>query len=271
MKARQHLGIGLTLLVVASSWAVESPPPSTSPLVSKDEAASKDLAIRTRIASKLPPASAQDVRLIANGALYEVNLGDRIMYVTPGGEFLIAGDLYDLHSKQNLTEQNRVAARKVALVGIKDSDVIIFEPDGAVKHTITVFTDPDCTYCRKLQTEIAAINKLGIRVRYAAFPRSGPNSESWIKTEAVWCSKDRRDAFTRATQGQSIYASECKSPVEIQYQIGQRMGAHGTPMIITEDAILIQGYLPPQQLAARLDELLAQTNETRVSATNRAK
>ena len=78
--------------------------------------------------------------------------------------------------------------------------MVIFSPDNP-RYTVTVFTDVDCQYCRKLHSEIAEINKLGVRVRYVFFPRSGPGTESWHKAEAVWCSANRNEALTRAKLG----------------------------------------------------------------------
>ena len=78
--------------------------------------------------------------------------------------------------------------------------MVIFSPKNP-RYTITVFTDVDCQYCRKLHSEIAEFNKLGVRVRYVFYPRTGPDTESWRKAEAVWCSADRNEALTRAKAG----------------------------------------------------------------------
>ena len=64
--------------------------------------------------------------------------------------------------------------------------MLVFSPKSP-KYTITVFTDIDCGYCRRLHSQIAEYNRLGIRVRYLFYPRSGPDTESWHKAEAVWC------------------------------------------------------------------------------------
>ena len=85
--------------------------------------------------------------------------------------------------------------------------MIVFGPANA-KHTITVFTDFDCPWCRRLHSQIAEYNKLGIRVRYMFFPRTGPHTESWAKAEAVWCAEDRKATFTRAKLGEA-YCEAC--------------------------------------------------------------
>lgn len=236
-------------LVALSSFAAE---PATKP--SSQAAKSDD--IRVQLASKLPGAKPEDVNPTPVQGLYEISLGGSTGYITADGKYLITGDLYEIATKTNITEDRRSALRVKELAAVKDADTIIFAPTGPVKHTITVFTDVDCGYCRKLHSEIAEYNKLGIRVRYAAYPRSGPGTESWATMESVWCSKDRRDAITHAKQGEAVPVAKCgATPVASQYQLGGRLGVNGTPAIMTVDGDYIGGYLPPAKLAEHLDEL----------------
>lgn len=215
--------------------------------------------IRVQLAKKLPGAKPEDVRPTPIAGMYEITLGGSTAYISADGKFLISGDLYEIASKTNLTENRRVETRVKSLATVKESDVISFGPNAsAAKHNIMVFIDVDCGYCRKLHSEIAELNKLGVRVRYAAYPRSGPGTESWAKMEAVWCAKDRRDALTRSQLGQDVGAAKCgATPVASQFRLGEVMGVNGTPAIFTEAGDYLGGYLPPQQLVAQLDELKA--------------
>jgi thiol:disulfide interchange protein DsbC len=136
--------------------------------------------------------------------------------------------------------------------------MIVFAPASpdASKHTITVFTDVECGYCRKLHSEIEQINKLGVRVRYMAYPRAGPGTDDWHKMEAVWCSKDRKNAITQAKNGNDVKAPSCgATPIAKQYALGEQMGVRGTPAIFTATGDYIGGYLPPQQLLEQLNQL----------------
>ena len=138
------------------------------------------------------------------------------------------------------------------LAAVPESKMIVFSPKDP-KYTVTVFTDIDCTYCRRLHSEIDKYNALGIRVRYMFFPRSGPDTESWAKADAVWCSANRSDAFTRAKRGEEIKSTPCgKTPVEEDYEMGQDFGVRGTPAIVLANGDLVPGYLPPALLAKRL-------------------
>jgi thiol:disulfide interchange protein DsbC len=132
--------------------------------------------------------------------------------------------------------------------------MIVFGP-AAAKHSITVFTDVECGYCRKLHNDIEQLTKLGVRVRYAAYPRSGPGTDDWRKMEAVWCAKDRKAAITQAKQGQNVKSEKCATPVASQFELGEQLGVRGTPAIFTTQGDYIGGYLPPAQMLEELDKL----------------
>jgi thiol:disulfide interchange protein DsbC len=212
---------------------------------------------REVIAEKFPGVSPKDVRPSPISGIYEVRLGADSAYVSADGRYVISGDLYDIDTRENLTERSRTNERRALLAKLDESEMIIFGPASA-KHTITVFTDVDCGYCRKLHSEIEQLTKLGVRVRYLAFPRSGPGTDDWRKMEAVWCSKDRRAAITAAKRGESVQAPKCPTPVEKQYSLGEDFGVRGTPAIFTMNGDYIGGYLAPAKMRERLDQLQAQ-------------
>lgn len=250
MKALAVLRVGcalaLTIMLVANAQSATGQP--------------ADDDIRVQLAKALPGAKPEDVRATPVPGLYEITVHGTTGYISADGKYLILGDLYDVATRTNLTDQRRMESRARLLATVKDDDTIIFGPADA-KHTITVFTDTDCGYCRKLHSEIAEINKLGIRVRYAAYPRGGPGSPSWETMQTVWCSKDRREALTRAKLDEPIKAAKCGvTPVAREYNLGVEMGINGTPAIFTPRGDYIGGYLPPAKLAAYLDELDARAN-----------
>jgi thiol:disulfide interchange protein DsbC len=126
-----------------------------------------------------------------------------------------------------------------------------------VKHTITVFTDVGCGYCRKLHSEVKQLTDLGIKVRYLAYPRAGPNTDDWRKMEAVWCSKDRNSAITEAKAGRDVKSANCSAPIAKQFKLGEQMGVRGTPAIFTASGDYIGGYLTPGQMLKELDKVQA--------------
>ena len=130
---------------------------------------------------------------------------------------------------------------------------ILFSP-GEVKHSVTVFTDIDCGYCRKLHAQIDGYLERGIEVRYVLYPRNGPASRAWSTSEDVWCSRDRGKALTAAKLDREFQTSKCDaSMISTHYMLGQDVGLSGTPAIVFEDGTLVGGYLPPAALASRLE------------------
>ena len=130
---------------------------------------------------------------------------------------------------------------------------ILFSPVDP-KYSVTIFTDVDCTYCRKLHAQINEYLDRGISVRYVLYPRNGPASRAWSKSEDVWCAKDRNEALTAAKLDRKFETSECDaSMIGKHYALGQGVGLSGTPAIVLEDGTLIGGYLPPAALAGRLE------------------
>lgn len=211
--------------------------------------------VRAEIAKRLE-IKVEDVQPSQVPGLFEVASGTEVGYVSTDGRFYFNGDIFDMETRENLTERRRGEARLALVAAQKDEDAIVFGPADA-RHTITIFTDIDCGYCRKLHSEIDELNELGVRVRYLMYPRSGPGGESWKKAESVWCNADRNGALTRAKLGEEVAPMTCDNPVQAQYDLGREMGIRGTPGIITDTGALIAGYLPAPRLAAELDRLAA--------------
>jgi thiol:disulfide interchange protein DsbC len=212
---------------------------------------------RADIAAKLNGVEASDLRDSAIDGFYQISVGSRVAYISVDGRFLFEGELYDLESSQNLTENARADARVSLLAGVDPSQMIIFSPaDRPVEHTITIFTDIDCGYCRQFHREINQVMALGVEVHYLFYPRTGPATESWSKAERVWCANDRNTALTSAKLGGQVPDLTCAAnPVADHYDLGHQVGVTGTPSVYTAGGVHIGGYLPPQQLLATLNEL----------------
>jgi thiol:disulfide interchange protein DsbC len=186
--------------------------------------------------------------------LYEVTVPPRIFYVSADGRYVLLGNLIDINSRKNLTQEKEGLARVAALDKMGEASMIVFAPKN-VKHTITVFTDIDCGYCRKLHNEIEQYNKLGIKVRYMAYPRAGIGSGSYKKAVSVWCAKDKNKAMTTAKNGGNVPSRECDNPVEQQFQLGQELGVNGTPALVLENGQIYPGYAPANKLIAVLESI----------------
>ncbi len=164
------------------------------------------------------------------------------------GKHIIQGQIIGLGDAKpvDITANLMAAAAKTKLAQVPKEEMIIFPATGATKAAVYAFTDADCGYCRKLHSEISAINAEGIEVRYLAWPRS---EQSQPIMQSIWCSSDRKAALTAAKAGQNISAPPCPNPVAKQLELGLSLGVRGTPAIFTESGQQIGGYLPAHELA----------------------
>lgn len=213
--------------------------------------------IRARLKAAMPKAEVVSIRATPSG-LYAVNAkGYEPIYVTADGRYLFQGDLLEIQGNRivSVADVAMAGESKEALAALALGDTVNFPAAGGKpKAVVHVFTDVDCGYCRKLHQEIAQINKLGIEVRYLAFPRAGENTPTSRKLDNVWCAKDRQSAMTQSKQGKVVAEAGklCKSPVNEQYELGVKLGVRGTPAIFAPDGTQIGGYLAPADMARAL-------------------
>ncbi|MDI9238768.1 DsbC family protein [Lysobacter sp. LF1] len=191
----------------------------------------------------------------------EAIVAGQVVYVSDDGRYLFlpgsGGALFDVQAQKNLSEDAMNVVRKQLLQTIPRSERIVFAPTNP-KYTVSVFTDVECGYCRKLHSDIAEYNRQGIAIEYLAFPRMGIGSDDYKKMVAVWCAPDRRKALTDAKNGRGPTNASCKTSVNQQYDVGRRAGLTGTPMILTAEGVEVGGYLPPAALRQALDKLAAE-------------
>ena len=224
-----------------SKWAL-----CLAPFLAVAAAAQDGDLSKAELAAELPGVEAHDIHDSPVAGMYEITLGADVIYVSTDGSYLLQGDLFNLRTKHNLTEQRRAQARTGLLAGMDPETMIVFSPAAEeVQHTVTVFTDIDCGFCRQLHREMNQINALGIAVRYVSYPRTGPDTESWSKADKVWCAgADRNTAFTQAILADEVPESTCDtSPVTAHFDLGRQVGVRGTPTVLNSLGVQLGGYL----------------------------
>ncbi|MBA1272125.1 thioredoxin fold domain-containing protein [Stutzerimonas azotifigens] len=214
-------------------------------------AADPDQAIRQSLQALQPDMPIQAIAESPMPGVYQVQLaGGRQLYASADGQFLIQGYLFQFKDGQavNLTEKAQASAVAKEINAVPASEMVVFAPEKPKTH-ITVFTDTDCGYCQKLHSEVKELNRLGVEVRYMAFPRQGLGSAGAKTLANVWCAKDRQAAMNKAKARENVPDASCENPVAKQFAMGQMMGVQGTPAIILADGHMIPGYQPAPQLA----------------------
>ncbi|MFT4816406.1 MAG: thiol:disulfide interchange protein DsbC [Pseudohongiellaceae bacterium] len=236
------LGLALTLVAVTAS-----------------QAQNRDQSLRGKLELAIEVASQGQLKIISLkptplSTIFEVELNTgEVLYSDISGDYLFAGDMYRAGDAGlvNISTKAKQARSLTKIAAIPVEEMIIFTPE-VVKATITVFTDVDCTYCRKLHSELDQLMAKGIEVRYLAYPRGGFEAASYDKMLSVWCSDDRKKSLTQAKNGQNLPAGDCDSPVLAHHALGNELGISGTPALIFPDGTVIPGYMDADRLATML-------------------
>ena len=219
-------------------------------------------AITTELKKIDPDISIETINPSPIEAIYEVTLKNgRVLHISATGKYLISGDMLEIRDEGlvNLSEETRNKVNVERLKSMRVEDMIVFSPEDKAKAIVYAFTDVDCGYCRKLHQEVAEMNKLGIELRYMAFPRGDNRSPAYSKMVDAWCSADRKQAMTDLKTGKTITSTaddkkkaSCKAIIESQHQLGGKMGVTGTPAMVLENGQMIPGYRPAKELAKML-------------------
>jgi len=218
-----------------------------------EEASAELQAVRAIVASKFSQINPNDINESPVDGWFTLRKGAIVAYISNDGRYLLQGDMIDLESNANLSEEARNAGRHEMMAAVADSDAIVFTPEH-VEYSVSVFTDIDCTFCRRLHSQIDDYMKEGIQIRYLLYPRSGPRSPSWTKAEHVWCADNRNEALTLAKRDEDYPTHDCDaSIINTHYALGQDVGLRGTPAIVLEDGTLVSGYLPADKLKAAIE------------------
>lgn len=188
---------------------------------------------------------------------YDVVAGGKVIFVSKDGRYVLNGNAYDLPNQRDVGETSRARMRLAAVNALGDDKKIIFAPEKP-RHSVTVFTDIDCPFCRRFHEQVTAFNAQGITVNYVFYPLDiHPGADK--KAVAVWCAKDRKSAFTAAMSGHEVTPANCPNPIAESTHVAQSTGVIGTPTILADDGTQVAAEIAmvPEKLAAELDRRAA--------------
>ncbi len=209
--------------------------------------------LKSALEKRLPQAAGAEIRETPLPGVYEVLSGANIMYMDKTARYILDGDLYDMQNRVNITEASRGKIRLQALDQLGEQNMLVYKPDGDVRHTITVFTDIYCPYCQRLHQEMDDYRKNGVKVRYIFVPFKGARS---VETSvSVWCAKDPNLAMDKAKAGEDVESKTCDNPVQQHQQLASQLGIRGTPAIMLDNGQLMPGYVPSSKLIQQLDAM----------------
>lgn len=205
--------------------------------------------IKLSLAKSMPHITPDKISESPVKGMYEVVVGSQVVYTSSDGRYMIQGDLYDLDTKENISEAAKSNVRLLAINKLGEDNMVVYKPD-TVKNVITVVTDIDCPYCRRLHSEIEDYMAQDVEVRYIFMPLKGDADVK--KTVSVWCADNQQEALNTAKAGGKIEDKTCDNPIKEHIATARELGVRGTPAIVLEDGQLLPGYVPAAKLVAQL-------------------
>lgn len=210
--------------------------------------------LRATLVERLPGLSVVSITKLPQLDLYEVvGNGNRIFYTDAKGEFALMGNLIDLNTRANLTQQRQDQLNVVDFARLPlDKAIVRVKGDGSRK--IAIFTDPDCPYCKRLEQELAKISNVTVYTFLLPLPQLHPDAPR--KARAVWCAKEPGEAWDALMlQGKepAAPAPECKDPIAEVASVAEQIGIGGTPGLVFANGRLVPGAISAEQIEQYLD------------------
>ena len=208
--------------------------------------------LKQSLAKTLPQYEATYIEKTPIEGIYQVIIGGQVIYMTRDARYMIDGNLIDLSTKKNYTEDAMSIIRLSQIEELGEDKMVVYTPK-TIEHTITVVTDIDCPYCRRLHGEMDQYMAGGVQVRYIFMPLKGKGD--FRTTVSVWCAKDRNEALDMAKAGAELEAKDCENPIDEHLNVSRNLGVRGTPAIILQNGNMLPGYVPASKLIAELQKL----------------
>ena len=205
--------------------------------------------LKQALAKSMPNVKVSRITATPIEGMYEVIVGTQVVYMSVDARYMIEGDLFDLNTKRNMSEEAKSVIRLAAIEKLGADKMLVYKPE-KVKNTVTVVTDIDCPYCRRLHSEIPDYIKNDIQVRYIFMPLKG--AADMKKTVSVWCAEDQQRALDTAKSGGKVEEKTCDNPIKEHLALARELGVRGTPAILLEDGRLLPGYVPIDKLVAEI-------------------
>lgn len=188
--------------------------------------------------------------------LYEVVVDADVIYVDERVNYVLAGNAFDLRTKQNLTAQRKEDAVRVDFKTLP-LQLAVKTVRGDGSRVMAVFEDPNCPYCKRFEKDIASLGNTTIYTfLYPILSRDvSAADDSYPKSRAIWCAPDRSAAWSQLMlEGKHLAPADagCKHPLDEILALGQKLHITGTPTLIFTDGRRAPGAIPLEDVEKRM-------------------
>ena len=221
-------------------------------LLAAPAAWAQDAQIRKNLAERLPNLPKIDeISKTPIPGLYELRIGQDIVYADEQGNYLIQGNLIDTKTRTDLTEAriNKLTAIDFASLPLKDA-LVMKQGNGSRK--LVVFGDPNCGYCKRFERDLAKLQDVTIYT--FLYPILGADSNA--KSRDIWCAQDNAKVW-RAWMVDGVAPpksmGKCDTTaLERNVEFGRKHRVQGTPAVVFEDGTRVPGAISVEMLEKNL-------------------
>jgi thiol:disulfide interchange protein DsbC len=210
--------------------------------------------LRATLAERVPGMKIESITKLPQLDLYEVvSNGNRIFYTDANGDFGLVGNIIDLKTRANLTQQRQDELNVVDFSKLPlDKAIVKVKGDGSRK--VAIFTDPDCPFCKRLEREFTKVSN--VTVYLFLYPIAQLHPDAPRKARAIWCSADPAKAWDDLMlEGKepAAPAADCKDPIADVAKVGEEIGIRDTPGLVFPSGKLVPGAISAQQIETYLN------------------
>lgn len=206
--------------------------------------------IRQSMQSRFPNiGKLEHVAKTPYSGLYEIVIDGQLFYIDAQGQYLFEGSIIDTKTRRDLSEERRSKLFAIDFDSLP-LDIAVKRVKGNGKRRMAYFSDPNCTYCKKLEKDLSKVSDVTLYI--FLFPLF-EGSDTMVRN--VYCAKDPIKAWDGWMQnGVAPAAADCKTPTEQVKALGKKLRVSGTPNLIFGNGVQAPGYMPAEELEKRLNE-----------------
>lgn len=255
---RLRIALGAATFAVASTIALLATPGFAETAVkpaaahpAADDAATA--ALKKTLERKFPGAGIRGITKSPYFGLYEVQIDDQMVYTDAKAAYVLVGSVYDTETKRNLTEARQRELNRVAFSALP-LELAIKKVKGSGERKLAIFSDADCPFCSRLETELKGIDNVTIYT--FLYPIDQLHPDAARKSRKIWCAPDRAKAWEDFFASGKLpdNAGECDTPVRTTADLGAKLHVTATPTLVFADGSIVPGALPAAQIEAQLKQ-----------------
>ncbi len=236
---------------------------AATPLAAQSPAATpsgEPAAVKKLVEQKFPGAAVRNITKSPYFGLYEVQLEDQMIYTDSKVTYVLVGSVYDANTKKNLTEAKMRQLNRVAFDSLP-LNLAFTRVKGNGERKLAIFSDADCPYCARLETELKNIDNVTIYT--FLYPIDQLHPDAARKSRIIWCSADKVKAWNDFFDSGKLpdNQGDCDNPVVATSALGAKLKVSATPTLVFADGSVVPGALPAAQLEAEMTQAAAEAGK----------